>query len=76
MCRDYSERSSIGSDYYSLTSSSSCSPNSPQSSSSDQLCDSDNGTSTQHPILTSSRSYNTSNSYFRSPKLAQKVGKS
>jgi len=70
----YSQETTIGSDYYSLTSSSSCSPNSPQSSSSDQLCDSDNGMPGQHPSLTSSRSYNQySNSYFRSPKLTQKV---
>lgn len=76
--REYhSERTSIGSDYYSLTSSSSCSPASPQSSSSDQLCDSDNGISSQHqhPTLTASKSYNNNNShsYFRSPKLTQKV---
>jgi len=74
--REYhSERTSIGSDYYSLTSSSSCSPNSPQSSSSDQLCDSDNGISAtlHHPTLTASKSYNNnSHSYFRSPKLTQK----
>jgi len=67
------QRTSIGSDYYSLTSSSSCSPASPQSSSSDQLCDSDNGISGHHPTLTASKSYNNSNSYFRSPKLTQKV---
>ena len=67
-------QSTIGSDYYSLTSSSSCSPNSPQSSSSDQLCDSDNGGQVGHSSLSMSRSYSQhSNSYFRSPKLTQKV---
>ena len=81
-----SSRSSVGSDYYSQISPGSISSG---SSSSDHLCDSDSGNNgnvnnndilpigssahSQHTALSVTKSYNTSCSYFRSPKLNSKA---
>jgi len=81
-----SSGSSVGSDYYSQISPGSISSG---SSSSDHLCDSDSGNNgnvnnndilpigssahSQHTALSVTKSYNTSCSYFRSPKLNSKA---